>query len=337
MNITEGYDLESIQHFQLKYGCYIKVLNFSAISLKPLMQKDNFRMMLAIGCIIFGVINITANLLLLIGLIKTTKRQNFVHKLFIYLTCTDLIAGLILMPTLAYYQLVGLTCPYMIVMMSLLVYVVASDASIVLLISAMRLRTIRNPFARKTDFKTKVALISIQNWPPLFLAIAFVTIYVRGTIIDFQLAGYTSNGLITSLSLAVLLCVFLTFLQLKKHTRRNTKKLNSSVLDHHKKSTGSLLIIGSMMIFFIVIQSPIFYYLHVLLSNASLLSGETFRLTKKMADITCFVNLMNTTVNSIVIVTRSKKIKRYYRRKFGCSSTADRVSVRSVSSTTENI
>ena len=312
---------EQIQNLKLQYGCYLKVLDVTTTSLGPLLQKDNFRMMFAIGCIIFGVINIAVNSLLLIGLIKTTKKQNFFNKLFIYLTCTDLIAGCILMPTLVYYQLVGLTCPYMTAMMCCVAFVCAGDATTVLMISFMRLQTIRNPLKHETGFKKKFLFISIQNMFPLFLAISFiVTYYVRGTIEDFQLVGYISNGVMTSLSLTVIVSVLMTLFHIKKHIRRNTKTFESSTLAHHKKSTGSLLIIGSMMIFFIIVQSPVFYILHMLLRSKSLLSGKTFRLTKKMVDVTVLVNLLNTSMNSIVIIWRSKEIKNYYRKRFLCKS-----------------
>ena len=311
MNKTQAFDQKQIEYFKLRYGCFLKVLDDSAMS--PLTAKDEFRSAYAIGCVVFGVMNIAANSLLLIGLIKTNKKFGFVQKLFIYLTCTDLIAGCILMPTLVYYQLVGLRCFYMALMTALAVYVAASDAGIVLVILIFRLHSIRRPLEQNSIIKKKVFIILIQFSLSLSGSLVFyITYFYRGTLADFQFAGYVANGLITFLSLAVLVCVLFTLFQIKKHVRRNANKFRCVTLARHKKSTGSLLIIASLMIFFIVVQSPVFFYLHVLLRNASLLSGETFRLTKKLVDITVIVNLMNTSMNSIVIMVRSEKLKKYY-------------------------
>ena len=113
---------KDIEYFKLRYGCYFKVLDVSAESLKMLSENENFNLCFEIIWIVFGIINISVNSLLIHGLFKTHRRLSFVQKLFVYLSSMDLLAGIVLMPTLIYYQMVGLTCLYMTFMMCCLLY-----------------------------------------------------------------------------------------------------------------------------------------------------------------------------------------------------------------------
>ena len=312
---------KDIEYFKLRYGCYFKVLDVSAESLKMLSENENFNLCFEIIWIVFGIINISVNSLLIHGLFKTHRRLSFVQKLFVYLSSMDLLAGIVLMPTLIYYQMVGLTCLYMTFMMCGVMFVACGDATIVLIISILRFQAIRDPFQRGISSKKKYLLIITQLLFIMIGPIAFYwTYYVKGTIEDFQFIGYLSNGLMSSLTLAILLCVLFTLLEIRRHNK-DSKIIHESMLKSHKKSAKSLLIIGCLMLFFMAIQIPNFYTLHVLLRGAGVLSGKTFRTTKRMVDVTVILNLLNTSMNSIVILSRSKKMKSYYRNTFRKSFT----------------
>ena len=317
MNTTNEELTNEIRYLQHRYGCYLKVLNVSAVSLEPLLEKDNFNLCFVIFCVFFAVLNIGANSVLIHGLRKTNKKLNFVQNLFIYLSCTDMLAGVVLMPTLIYYQLFGMTCLYMTMMMCVVAITALGDATIVLVISILRLQAIRDPLKQIIGLRKKCFTIITQVVCTMMGSLMFyLTFYVRGTIEDFQLIGYLANAMITSLTLAVLICVLATLVEIKKRKRNSSNIFDKSMLVNHRKSAGSLLIIGSLMMFFIVVQIPNFYTLHMLLRAQELLSGETFRTTKRVTDITIILNLLNTSINSIVIVGRSEKMKRFYREKF---------------------
>lgn len=304
---------QQLAQFELRYGCYLKVLNITSESPKLLSEKDNFNLFFVIICVIFATVNITSNILMIHGLIKTNRKINFVQKLFVYLSCVDLIAGFVLMPVLIYYQMVGLTCLNMTLMMCLVGVVAAGDSSIVLAISILRLQAIRDPLKHKVGVIKRCIVLTTQVLVMVIVAIVFyICYYVIGTIEAFQNIGYIANGVISSLTIAVLFCVVLTLVEVRKHKSADSGIVHKSMLKNHKKSAGSLLIIGCLMLFFTVVQVPNFYTLHTLLRGSEVLSGESFRTTKRVVDITILINLLNTTINSIVIVSRSRKMKRYY-------------------------
>ena len=79
---------------------------------------------------------------------------------------------------------------------------------------------------------------------------------------------------------------------------------------NHRKSASSLLFIGLMMVMFMLIQVPMFWVLHIKLKDQRLLSGESFKDTQNFVDMKLVIAHLNTITNSVVIVGRSKKMKR---------------------------
>ena len=189
-----------------------------------------------------------------------------------------------------------------------------SDYSIVLILSILRLQAMKYPLKHKVGAKKKCILFMTQIVLLSMSVLGFYLVYyVRGTIVDFQNIGYLVNGILSSLTIGVVTCVLYTLFEIRKHMRNDSMLFHKSMLKNHKRSAGTLLIIGCFMLFFIVVQFPNFYILHTLLRGSGVLSGKTFRTTKRVTDITIVINLLNTTINSIFIVGRSRKMKRYYR------------------------
>ena len=315
--INHPISLQQMTQLKLRYGCYLRVLNITSEMTKLLSKKDNFNFYFVICCGIFAAINICSNVILIYGLIKANTKLNFVQKLFVYLSCIDLTAGMVIIPILIYYQLVGLTCLYMTLMMCLVGAVVVGDSSIVLTISILRLQAIKYPLEHKVGVVKKCILLVSQIFLLVIVSVAFyITYYIKGTIEVFQLIGYLSNGVVSSFTIGILACVLYTLVEIRKHKKNDSNVLHQSMFKNHKKSAGSLLIIGCFMLFFIVVQVPSFYIIHTLLRGSGVLSGETFRTTKRVVDISILINLLNTIINSIVILGRSRRIKRYYRKAF---------------------
>ena len=151
--------MKQFAQLERRYGCYLNVLNITNETPKLLSEKDHFNLYFVISCGVFAAVNICSNTLMIHGLIKTNRKLNFVQKLFVYLSSIDLFAGVVLMPTLIYYQLVGLTCLYMTLMMCLVGALAAGDSSIVLIISTLRLQAIiTNPLKHKVGLVKKCIL-----------------------------------------------------------------------------------------------------------------------------------------------------------------------------------
>ena len=325
MNYTER---EVKKLLELQYGCYLKLLGPNDVDFEEsdvsistdsvVINSDqsnrdgNLIKYLPIIFSIFAVLNIGANSLLIFGLLKTNKKLNCIHKLFVYLAFIDLSAGCVAMPVFIYYELVGFTCLHMALMMSLFACIAVGDSSVLLIISVLRLYSIRDPISSQNHQKLTRIMISIQIAFSLGLASALFMIYYYGnSLVHFQLAGYLVNIVHTSISLAVLACVGWSLLTLRKYRISNSGIFTPEQMKNHTRSTSSLLLIGLTMVIFLLVQLPMFIFLHLKLKNQRILFGESFQYTKQSIDAVMLISHLNTIVNSIVIIARSKKLRRY--------------------------
>ena len=329
MNLTEN---DIYRLLELEYGCYLKLfgsedmadymelVDYHDISLlqqpvenmlfdeKSANSKHNI---LAIF-IIFGVLNVTANSILIFGLYKTNKKMTSGQKLFVYLSCTDLMAGCVVVPLLIYYQLYGFTCLYMSLMMAICAYIVFADSCILLIISILRLSIIRDPLNTENHQKQSLVLALVQVLFSLLMGSVFFGIFYFGDdLMYFQLVTLLSNIAHTGLSLAVLVCVGISLYLLRKYNRTNSGTFTPEQLKNHRKSVSSLLIIGVMMVLFVLIQVPIFFVLHLKLNDEDGLFQTNFNSTKQVVYGVMLVSQMNTITNAIVIIGRTRRIRRY--------------------------
>ena len=297
---------------ELQYGCYINVNgfydDFDNVSTTEEILTDDFNVYLVVAFIVFAILNIGANSILIFGLFKTNKKMNCGQKLFFYLSCTDLMAGCVVMPILIYYQFFGLTCLYMALMMGIFAYIVFADACILFIVSVLRLSTIRNPLISRNNQKKRIwIMVILQIFFSISLSFGFFSVYFYGRYLRyFQTIGYISNAAHTGISLAVLACVSMSLYTIRKYKRSNSGIFTPEQLRNHRKTASSLLLIGLMMILFVAIQVPIFIMVHLQLS-----SKKEFQKTKQIVDVVILISQLNTLTNSVVIIGRSKKLKKY--------------------------
>ena len=109
----------------------------------------------------------------------------------------------------------------------------------------------------------------------------------------------------------MLATVLVSLYTLRQYRRCNDNVLTPTMLRNHERSATSLLLIGLLMILFVLIQISVAVVLHIKLRKATLLSGETFHNTKIIADIMLLIAPINTVTNSIVIISRSRRLKRH--------------------------
>ena len=310
MNLT--FTADEIKFLQLRYGCYLKVLDLTKdLSKGPLLKKNKFTTYMAIAFAVFGIINVLVNVMLIYSLFKTNQKMNCGQKLFVYLSCTDLLAGLFV-PVVIYFQLVGLNCFYMTIMMGVISYIAIADFSILLIISALRLYGIRFPLSIRDQEKSTFVVVILK----IIILFGIVTFFFikfnrADKVQDFVNLVHVANALLTGLSLAVLGTVSASLHTLRQYRQSNSQVFTPSMLRNHTRSANSLLFIGLLMVFFVSIQIPTFILIQVRLKEGSLLTGETFQTTKEAVDILMLVSQLNTFTNSIIIIARSKKLRQH--------------------------
>ena len=309
MNITR----DEWHLIKLRYGCYLIILDSDTLSSKIeiLLKKDNFSFYYSISCTVLALLNIGSNSLLIYGLLKARQKLTLAQKMFVYLSCTDLISGFVVMPMLIYYRIYGSSCLCMALMMAIFSYVVISDFFILLTISVLRLSTIRSPLTCHSHLKVAKLMVFFQIAFSLLIATGFFSLYYYAKgVFAFKLVGYVANASCVSICVAVLTCVSMSLFTLQKYKRANSFIFTQEQLLNHRKSAFSLLVIGLMMALFILVQVPMFWILHLKLKDEGLLSGESFKATQNFVDIELLISQMNTITNSMVIIGRSKVLRK---------------------------
>ena len=275
------------------------------------MENDTFSLYYVIGCTIFALLNIGANSLLIYGLFKITKKLTLANKLFIYLSCTDLLSGVVLMPMLVYNRTYGANCFFLAMALFVFAYIAIGDGLILLIISMLRLATIQNPLNSHNQLKKAKLMIMFQILFALAAGTGFFYCYLYGEdVFAFQLIAYIDNAYTVGVSLAILVCLSRSLLTLQRYKRSNSGIFTKAQLLNHRKSASSLLFIGLMMVMFMLIQVGMFLVFHIKLNDHRLLTGESSKKTQNFADIQLRIAQLNTITNSVVIIRRSKKMRK---------------------------
>ena len=105
-NFTSNNEFDYLNNInKVSYGCYLNLLNDSDITIQrdlfKLTPDRTFETHLGIICAVLAVLNIICNTAFIFGLIKTNKKLSNSQKLFLLLSCIDLIAGFCVFPMLA--------------------------------------------------------------------------------------------------------------------------------------------------------------------------------------------------------------------------------------------
>ena len=314
MNFTTS----EMKLLEKKLGCYFKLIEFTTVnSTESLLNSRDVNVDLIYTFSLLIILNIAANSLLILGIIKTNKKLNSGQKLFIYLSCTDLVAGLVAMPLMMNYLIYGATCFYMTFMMAARAYVVYGDSCIFLVISVQRYYTLRDPIGSKLHQKKRLSiLIGLQMTMSILMSVAFFGFYhYSEDLHDFKIIGYIANVVHSSLSITILTFIGMSLYSIRKYSRSNNDTFTQKQLRNHRKSVSSLLVIGIMMLVHMLIYSTILAYWHSKSKDQNVIFGNNYHDIKNITDMVMLISFVNTTTNSFVIIGRSQKIMRYF---FGC-------------------
>ena len=313
MNLTkdEWYQMEN------RYACYLKILKpKDIVPMKSLLldEKDDYYVYFVACCFIFGLLNIVVNSLLIFALVKERggRKMSFSDKLFIYLSCTDLTTGCVLIPLKINEQLNGQSCLYKSVLAGLFAYVSLADSSILFIISIIRLFTIRDPLNSQHHHKRAWIMIGIQIFTSFLIgACFFCTFYYGEGLEHFQLVAIVGNVASSSVCIAIIICVLMSLFTLRKYKQSNSSVFSHQQMANHKKSVSSLLLIGLTMLIFVLVQTSMFLDMHLKLKDLVTIIN-TFKSTQHFVDALYLICHTNTITNSIVIVVRSKKLRRHF-------------------------
>ena len=315
MAAITNFSNNDMKIFENKLGCYFKLINFTTVkSSESLLRSSNVGVYMVHAFVIFIILNIGANSMLILGIIRTSKKLNAGQKLFIYLSCTDLLAGFVVIPLMLYYQIHGTTCLYMTFMLGARTYIVYADSCILLVIALQRYYTIQDPFGSKRHQHKRLAImIVLQIALSLLMSFIFIGFYhYADNLHTFRPLGYISNVAHTTLSICILTFVGKSWYSLRKYNRTNSGTFTPEQLKNHRKSVSSLLIIGIMMVLYILVYQPILAYWHLKVKDQNAIFGNNYHDIKQFTDIVMFISLLNTTTNSFVIIGRSNKLMRYF-------------------------
>ena len=316
-------DLPDLSYFKFRYSCYLHVLDYNNTeTFRTLysLEDETFESVAGIFCFVFAVFIVAANCTFIFGLFKTNRGLSTVQKLFVYVSCMDLLTGFIAMPMLGLSVIRGLTCLQHAFMFSFILFPIITDGFGMLTISLLRVRSIIKPLGAPKQRRRKMAAImGIQNFLAAGLTIFcfFVLVWGSEDISNIKVFGYLVSAFVLSINAGILTCVSYTLYQIRKKENQSEELsiMDKRRLINQRKSNNTLLIIALVMLFSMVLQMPSLIILNKSLNESSLLSGNTFIWTKRNADFSAFVSSPNTGFNSVILVARSKKISKFLKRR----------------------
>ena len=314
--------LPPMSYFKFRYSCYLHVLDFNETKYFQTLyelEDETFETVAGIFCFVFAAFIIVANFTFIFGLMKTNRGLSRVQKLFVYVSCVDMLTGFVGMPMLGLSVINGLTCLQQAVMISFIVFPVIADGFGMLTISLLRVRSIVKPLGSPKMARRKmVAVMATQDIVALLLTLVFFLVYTIGKteILNFQIVSYMASAFVISINAGILICVWFTLHQIRK---KEDQSDDLSIMDkrrliNQRKSSKTLLIIAMVMLFSMILQMPSLIILNKSLNDSTLLEGSTFIWTKRNADFTAFVSSLNTGFNSVILMARSNKIRKFLKR-----------------------
>ena len=259
-----------------------------------------------------------SNTIFIYGLRKTNKTLTYVQKLFIFLSCIDILIACVPSSMYSVYILYGSSCFFLALTMGFGSMFLLADSAVLFTISLLRLYAIVSPLKRiNYSFVTLFVIIGSLS----SIAIAGEISYVYWTAVilaDFEKVVHISGAGLLGLNILTILCICICFLVIKKKSRligNNTVLTFDRIqMRQHKKSTITLLIMALVMIGLMFIQVAIFIVLQKRL-RSRLTNFEQYFYTLREADVTVLCNKINPGLNSVIYICRSKKLKTFYRKK----------------------
>ena len=313
-----------------KHGCFSEHFNIdynvSGNYATPSITKlyNDWQLGTFAASIFLSVFITISNTAFIYGMWKVNAKFNATHKLFIYQSVTDLLTGLIAMPMMSVYLWLGLNCTSMRFMISVSTFSLINGSFTFLNISVLRLITTLKPFAhKKNHFSLYTALIfqtivsvtitcfvdwlfqyaqSGKYFAAIFYIVMFASISIDGTIVVSSVA---------------------TFAVLRFKTQKEIGvKYSKSQFKQHQHAAITVLIIAMMMTISVIAHAVI-SILIVTNFESVFKDIDGFFTFMVELDVMMVVVSINPGINSIVCMSRSQAIKKFYKTKFWFSSVSN--------------
>ena len=195
---------------------------------------------------ILALFIITWNLLLIWSLVTSNRKQRNINmsitkKLFIYHSCTDLIAGVLVIPIqIAMHVGLGYTCFYLSVAVTLTSFSQCTGVSTLLTISFLRYLSIMKPLLILQNSYI-VSWLLVQTLVSFSIsAYTFVTYYTRSTAHNIALNYSILAVFLTINAIALVTCNMKSFFVLKAQRQRITSS-NTRTNDNRLKAVYTLV------------------------------------------------------------------------------------------------
>ena len=260
-------------------------------------------MVLAFFCIII------LNVLLIVALIKTNRNISITTKLFIYLSCCDLITGLVTIPTHIVAMVLGENSSCFLIGLQAFfnTFPVIQTMSTIFTLSVFRFIAINKPL-KKIDDKTLYVVLAGHFIVSVLLSLW----YLRNSLVEEigKEMGYllilATNYFLILIGSSVIINIFLHF-KLKKNRTVSMKIGCSKSTKRHKNAIVTMVILTLTMI---VCYLPNGIFFTVVGYNILRDMKYSYR---SYAPLPHFIMLTNAGWNSLVYIFRTRKIRQYLR------------------------
>jgi len=306
-----------------KLGCHGNMILRKGFQVpKSAFRINNFK----ITCFGFSVVvilfTISSNAVFIYGLKKTNKTLSYIQKLFIYLSCVDILPACVPVPMFAVYFLNGSSCLYMSIMMSFGTAFLITDSAILFTISLLRFYSIANPLKRINYELVTISVILESLLSIIIAGKVFFNYRTANTISDLEEVMYLSGVVILSINTLTIFCVSFCFAVIKRKTNligtdTNIQTFDRIQIQQHKRSTISLLIMALLMTMLMAVQG-IGYVILIIRTRMGLVSFEKYIFTLNVTDILVLCCTLNPGLNSMIYIGRCKKLKQFYWKMVKC-------------------
>jgi len=261
---------------------------------------------------------ILPNFLMIVGIKNTNKKLNFVKRLFIYLSSTDSMMGLVSLPYYGVSVSLKLSCNHVSTANSIGLCSIIVGTQTISVISTLRLLALIKPFYR-IKFKIVFLYVVFQLLTALLSAAVNWTANVY--VASLYPAQCIFNGLLITMHVFIsMLCNVRSILFIRNQKSRSSSQIGGNLsIRRHAKAVGRLSR-ASAVIALCYLPSSLFYVYFGCMLYVRKLKITFFLTLFDMADMSYVPAIICPGVTAIVYVAWNNRIKSYYKDLICCRS-----------------
>jgi len=290
--------------------------------LETMKSPPEIRKLMTSLMVLIVIFIIASNSMLIIGLYKTSTNLSLPSKMFVFLSCNDMLAGLSYFST--GYIFIKISCDLGYVMISVSSIFIICSVEIFLTVSALRFISLKKPLTRILNHHVYVLLF-----------IEWLLGSGVGLIIYFSFSNLDTESLPIFLSIVCLMylisIVLVGLINLLSYKALNTEDGSCTVtgtsnisssdqIRKQRKRTAVVTLIFISLSYFVLNLPASIYYMYLALRTISIEQGKILNVrlyVEALEIMNCmqYIVLATTGTNAVIYIVRSKEIKLYYRLK----------------------